>query len=308
MKALSLFSLVGALIFISSSFAQPGSKVKVLVWDEQQPEGSETYSKHIGEYMVDRLKKNPSLEVKSNNLFQPENGLSTKDLDEADVLIYWAHRKNDDVSELKAQEIAEMVKSGKLAFVALHSAHWAKPFMVCMQEKAAQDALERLSADDRKRAEVIFKGNLEHKKPGLYDRNFLEVSYRTTDSGKIKISVERPHCVFPRCCTPVQPSQIRVIHHDHPIVQGVADIFTIDETEMYDDPFGIPEPDYLILDESWQGGEYFRSGILWNLGLGKVFYFRPGHETYPVYTNEQVMKIIENAALWMGTEVQKNKH
>ena len=307
-KALSVLSLVATLSYQPSGLAQTVSTINVLVWDEQQLEGSETYSKHIGEYIADKLKNNPALDVKSNNLFQPENGLSTKELKEADVLIYWAHKKNDDVSEAKAQEIAEMVKSGNLALMALHSAHWARPFMICMQEKAAQDALERLSADDRKQAEVIFNGNLERKKPGLYDRNFLEISYRTTDSGKIMISVERPHCVFPRCCTPVQPSQIRVVHRDHPIVQGVPDIFTIDQTEMYDDPFGIPEPDDLILDESWQGGEYFRSGSLWNLGLGKVFYFRPGHETYPVYANERVMKIIENAALWMGAEVQKQKH
>ena len=113
---------------------------------------------------------------------------------------------------------------------------------------------------------------------------------------------ERPNCVFPRCCTPVQPSQIRIINKKHPITKGVPAIFTIPETEMYDEPFHVPTPDEVILDETWKGGEYFRSGAIWALGKGKVFYFRPGDQQYAVYKVKPVLKIIENAALWLGGE------
>ena len=75
------------------------------------------------------------------------------------------------------------------------------------------------------------------------------------------------------------------------------------DTEMYDEPFGVPEPDLVIFGETWKGGEFFRSGSLWKIGAGKVFYFRPGHETYAVFLEEYPLKIVENAAVWLGAEV-----
>ena len=69
---------------------------------------------------------------------------------------------------------------------------------------------------------------------------------------------------------------------------------------MYDEPFHIPDPDMVIFEERWPAGEWFRSGSVWNIGKGKVFYFRPGHELYPVYKNKNVLKIIENAVIWLG--------
>jgi trehalose utilization protein len=64
----------------------------------------------------------------------------------------------------------------------------------------------------------------------------------------------------------------------------------------------VPPPDAVIFEERWETGEWFRSGSLWQLGQGKVFYFRPGHEAYPVYKDPTVMRIIENAARWLGSE------
>ena len=48
--------------------------------------------------------------------------------------------------------------------------------------------------------------------------------------------------------------------------------------------------------------QYFRSGAIWSLGQGKVFYFRPGDQQYAVYKIKPVLKIIENAAVWLGGE------
>ena len=76
---------------------------------------------------------------------------------------------------------------------------------------------------------------------------------------------------------------------------------------MYDEPFGVPAPDLVIFEESWKDGEHFRSGALWNIGKGKVFYFRPGHETYPVFRQEFPLKIVENATVWLGAQVVETR-
>lgn len=84
----------------------------------------------------------------------------------------------------------------------------------------------------------------------------------------------------------------------HPIVQGIDDHFVIPHEEMYGEYFDIPEPMETVLISSFTGGEVFRSGITYTRGAGKIFYFRPGHETYPTYYDKNVMKVIENAIRW----------
>ena len=84
----------------------------------------------------------------------------------------------------------------------------------------------------------------------------------------------------------------------HPITQGIGEYFELPQTEMYGEPFGIPEPDQTIFISWFEGGEVFRSGCAWQRGQGKVFYFRPGHETYPIYYNEHVLRVIANAVRW----------
>ncbi len=84
----------------------------------------------------------------------------------------------------------------------------------------------------------------------------------------------------------------------HPIAQGLPDVITVGKEEMYGEYFGIPEPDELVYISWFTGGEVFRSGCCWHRGMGKVFYFRPGHETYPTYFNPQVRRIIRNGIHW----------
>jgi trehalose utilization protein len=45
-------------------------------------------------------------------------------------------------------------------------------------------------------------------------------------------------------------------------------------------------------------GEVFRSGATWKRGNGKIFYFRPGHETYPIYYEDIVLRVIANGIKW----------
>lgn len=92
--------------------------------------------------------------------------------------------------------------------------------------------------------------------------------------------------------------RVWVVNPAHPIADGLPDHFVIPETEMYGEPFGIPEPDNLVLISWYQGGEVFRSGCCYYRGRGKVFYFAPGHETFPIYYQDEVLRVIVNAVKW----------
>jgi len=94
----------------------------------------------------------------------------------------------------------------------------------------------------------------------------------------------------------VQPS--------HPIAQGIGPYFEIPAEEMYGEPFGIPPPDELVFLSWFSGGEVFRSGCTWQRGHGRIFYFRPGHETYPSYHQKEVQRVIANAVAWARPTVR----
>ena len=84
----------------------------------------------------------------------------------------------------------------------------------------------------------------------------------------------------------------------HPIVEGLEDHFDLPIEETYGEPFDIPKPDDLIFVSWVPGGEVFRSGCAWHRGLGRVFYFQPGHETCPSYYDKNVQRVIANAVNW----------
>lgn len=92
----------------------------------------------------------------------------------------------------------------------------------------------------------------------------------------------------------------------HPIAQGIDEYIEFPE-EMYGERFDIPAPDELVFIGWFAGGEVFRSGCCWNRGLGKVFYFQPGHETNPTYHIPQIQKIITNAVHWASPHNIVNK-
>ena len=87
-----------------------------------------------------------------------------------------------------------------------------------------------------------------------------------------------------------EKERLWVVNPAHPIADGLSDYFEIPHTEMYGEPFGIPEPDSLVFVSWFAGGEIFRSGCCYYRGQGKVFYFRPGHETFPIYYQQEVRK------------------
>ncbi len=99
-----------------------------------------------------------------------------------------------------------------------------------------------------------------------------------------------------------EKERIWVCNPGHPIAQGIDRFFEIPNEEMYGEPFAIPNPDEVIFLSWFEGGEAFRSGCTWKRGNGKIFYFRPGHETYPTYHQKEVRRVIQNAVHWARQE------
>ncbi len=89
-----------------------------------------------------------------------------------------------------------------------------------------------------------------------------------------------------------------VIEPSHPIAKGIDERIILECEETYGERFEIPKPDELVFISWFSGGEVFRSGCCYNRGYGKVFYFRPGHESCPTYFNTDILKVIENAVNW----------
>lgn len=100
-----------------------------------------------------------------------------------------------------------------------------------------------------------------------------------------------------------EKERIWIVQPGHPVAAGLGPYFEIEETEMYGEHFDIPTPDDLVFISWFEGGEVFRSGCCYHRGQGKIFYFRPGHETLPIYYNENVQRVLNNAILWAAPTV-----
>ncbi|KGX87785.1 ThuA domain-containing protein [Pontibacillus litoralis] len=99
-----------------------------------------------------------------------------------------------------------------------------------------------------------------------------------------------------------EKERIWVVDPSHPITEGIGEYIEIEKEEMYGEHFDIPTPDELIFVSWFEGGEVFRSGATFKRGRGNIFYFRPGHETYPTYYHEQVQKVIQNGVQWAANK------
>jgi len=88
------------------------------------------------------------------------------------------------------------------------------------------------------------------------------------------------------------------VDSSHPITDGLEESFVLPATEMYSEPFAVPEPDRLVFVSWFEGGEVFRSGCCYRRGNSRIFYSRPGDETYPVYQQPVVQKVLDNAVRW----------
>lgn len=305
MKSLILTCHMLLLLSFVGNCAATEPMIRVLVWDEQQPAQKQAYENFLGNTIAEHLSKQSGMRVISANINEPEKGLPTSLLDNTDVLIWWGHVRQDDISVEQSRDIVARIKEGRLALIALHSAHWANPFVEAMNERTREDARRRYP-DPANGPPVKF----EFVAPGgrfvpTADSIRTPAYYAMQRGNQLTVRVDLPNCVFPAYRPDGQPSTVNVLKPDHPISAGLPATFEILQTEMYADPFHVPEPDEVLFEESWEAGESFRSGLIWNIGSGKVFYFRPGHETFPVYKQDQPLRIISNAVHWLGKPIAK---
>ena len=277
------------------------SPIKVVVWDERQPAQKQAYDDFLGNRIADHLRSEPGLSVRSVGLDDPEHGLSSDVLGDARVLIWWGHVRQREIAPEMGKKIVERIKAGTLSLIALHSAHWSTPFIEAMDERARIDALKHWGAGgDKVEIQEIppqnrFAAPKRDARPTPYS------TARKFPGGVTKVDLHLPICVFPAYAHNDKPSFSKVLSPDHPIVEGIPREFELPRTEMYDEPFHVPEPDAVLIEERWAPGEWFRSAMVWNLGKGKVVYYRPGHETYPVYKEPVPLKILTNAVRWLAS-------
>jgi len=307
MSMIARFAVALAVVAVATVGCAQQKLVRVVVWDERQPKQQPMYENFLGNHIADNLREQERFSVRSVGMDDPQQGLPDELLDNCDVLIWWGHRRQGEISRQTASRIVERIKAGKLSLIVLHSAHWSTPFVVAMEERAKQDALAKLPEAERANAKVELVGKFRRKAPARDAELTPSVSYEKGQDGSTLVRIVRPNCCFPEYKAHGKPSKVKTLLPSHPIANGIAQEFTIPQTEMYGEPFHVPAPDAVIFEERWEAGQRFRSGALWSLGRGKVFYFRPGHENFSVYHQPEPLKIITNAARWLADDISKQK-
>jgi trehalose utilization protein len=253
MKHLILFAVI-ALSAATAFCAKP----VVVCWSEGTVK-PEVFPNDINGAVADGLACLKSWEVVKAGINDPEQGLPDALLNRCDVLVWWGHKKHKDVKDELVDKIVKRVKEGKMGFIALHSAHFAKPNIALMSLlPVKQELLDKVRPLGRVGAWGNYKG----------------------DSVTLAITVKDP---------------------SHPIAKGIKD-FTIVHEERYSDPYAVPTPQSVIFegDAKLKDGsvDHSQVGLCWQIGAGRVFYLQAGHESTPVYCDENIRKIIANAVLW----------
>ncbi len=223
--------------------------INVLVWNEfvhekKEEAVREVYPNGIHNAIADFLRCD-DISVKTATLDDENCGITKEVLDNTDVLVWWGHMAHSKVPDEVAALVQDAVLSG-MGFIALHSAHFSKPF-------------KRLLG------------------------TFCGLTWRESGDSEI----------------------LWVTEPSHPIVRGIDRYFTLPHEETYGEPFRIPTPEKVLMIGSYSGGEVFRSACLWQRDNGKIFYFQPGHETFPTYYDKNVQQIIKNAVRFVAPEYRE---
>ncbi|MBU6301493.1 MAG: ThuA domain-containing protein [Verrucomicrobia bacterium] len=287
-------------LLASGTLLHAADPIRVLVWDEQQPEQKQGYGgKFLGETIAAHLATRPGLSVRTARLDDPAQGLGDAALAASDVMVFWCHRRVKEQDDARMEAVVKRVMEGKLGFIGLHSTHWGKPFVRLMQERAKTDAIQSLPPSARAEATWEYLNTSPYYQP--VGRALRITPFVQKGEGTLwKLTL--PACVFPVYRNDGMPSHVTTLLPQHPIAAGLPPQWDIPRTEMYGEPFHVPPPDEVVFEEKWDKGENFRSGCLWKVGQGRVFYFRPGHETYPVFQQAEPLRVLENAVRWAAPD------
>lgn len=219
--------------------------IQVTVWNENRwKESTRDMFRVYPEGIHGRLREifeKAGYSVQVALLDDPHHGLSREVLEQTDVLVYWSHIAQEEVSDEAAKQIVSRVNQG-MGFIPLHSAHMSKPFTRLMGTTCTLNWRE---SDDEELMWTVCKG--------------------------------------------------------HPITEGVPSCVRFAPEEMYGEYFDIPRPDETVFISWFSGGEVFRSGVCYHRGKGNIFYFQPGHETYPTYYIPEIERILVNAVAWAAS-------
>jgi trehalose utilization protein len=288
--------LVLAAIFLTAAIH--AAPIRVLVWDEQNKAQRPTYPNYIASQIASYLKTLPDLSVTSAGLGDTNFGLGDDLITNCDVLVYWSHVRNKVVPIERAREIAERVKEGKLQLIVLHSGLTSRGVIEAMNERTREDVAKTIPTGTK--TEFIYP--LAYKDPLRTDPITPRIVMTNAPDGSPLALVYYPICEITAWRETGEPVTIQTLLPDHPIAQGVPAQFQIPHTEVYSEPFHVPKPDDVIFQEVSTNGEIFRAGMVWKVGKGAVFYFSPGHETFPIYYQPAPLKIIGNAVEWLGAQ------
>ncbi len=103
-----------------------------------------------------------------------------------------------------------------------------------------------------------------------------------------------------------EKERVWTIEPAHPIAAGLPEHFELPHTEMYGERFDIPAPKEVVFITWYEGGEVFRSGVTFERGYGRIFYFAPGHETFPIYYDKNIRRVLCNAAKWAAPRIVRS--
>ena len=150
LKASASAAAAGAVLGPAALARSADKPIRVVCWDEQQPQQKEAYDSFIGELLARYLNSRPGFTAKTVKLSDPEQGLSADVLDNCDVLMWWGHQKHADVKPETGKKLVGRIKAGDFSLMALHSAHFSTPFMEAMFERTRIDTARQFPADKEK--------------------------------------------------------------------------------------------------------------------------------------------------------------
>jgi trehalose utilization protein len=213
---------------------------------------------------------------------------------------------NENVHEQRSQEIRAVYPNGVHAQIASILRNDIPVETATLQEPEHGLSEERLAQTDV----LLWWGHVAHNE--VSDTVVDRVQKRVLEGmGLIVLHSGHYSKIFKRLlgttCSltwreAAEKERLWVCNPGHPIVQGLGPYFEIPHEEMYGEPFAIPTPDETVFISWFEGGEVFRSGCIWKRGNGKIFYFRPGHESYPTYYQPEVQQVLRNAVSWAMPE------
>lgn len=211
---------------------------------------------------------------------------------------------NEYLHELNDERVQAIYPDGIHATIA---SFLGKEDGIRTQTVTLQDVEQGLSVEDLQETDVLlWWGHMAHEK--VPDEVVERIHKRVLEGmGLIVLHSGHHSKIFKRLmgssCSLLwreigEKERIWVVDSSHPIAQGVGAFLELPQTEMYGEIFDVPQPDELLFISWFAGGEVFRSGMTWRRGRGKIFYFRPGHETFPIYDNPEIQKVLINAVRW----------